>query len=310
MRASRLVQQLLAHLKQNGYDGRVVSLEHPRELEEGVEGYHRQGLIDEKLFKTYLEAFVFKPPENLPDAKSLIVTAAPQPQFGVTFNFEGQSYSTVIPLTYLHYADEEVKSTVSEILDPHGYHLAWAVVPNKLLAVRSGLARYGKNNVSYIPGMGSFYRLRTLYTDLPCIEDNWQEPQMLEECEKCQACIKSCPTNAIASDRFFLHAERCIAFFNESEDDFPDWLDPSWHNALIGCMICQKVCPVNKDFVDWIEDKAEFSEGETALLLKGIPFDQHSPGTQTKLAAIECTDGLSLVARNLAALLPPLQRRS
>ena len=128
---------------------------------------------------------------------------------------------------------------------------------------------------------------------------------MLEECEKCQACIKGCPTNAIASDRVLLHAERCIPFFNESKDDFPDWLDPSWHNALVGCMICQKICPVNKDFVDWIDDKAEFSEEETALLLKGIPFDQHSSATQEKLAAIEWSYGLNILARNLHALLSP-----
>lgn len=305
MQTLQLVQELVAHLKQKGYDGRVVPLKHLRELEGGVEGYRKQGLIDEKLYREYLEDFVFEPPESFQDAKSLIVTAVPEPQHRVTFNLEGQSYSAIIPPTYLHYTDEEVKNALMEVLGPHGYHLAWAVVPNKLLAVRSGLARYGKNNISYIPGLGSFYRLRTSYTDLPCPEDTWQEPQMLEECEKCQACIKGCPTNAIGSDRVLLHAERCIPFFNELEGDFPDWLDPSWHNALVGCMICQKVCPVNKDFVDWIDDKAEFSEEETALLLEGIPFDKHSSATQEKLAAIEWQYDLNILARNLDALLAP-----
>ena len=91
------MQQLLAHLKQNGYDGRIVPLGHLRELEEGVEGYRKQGLIDEKLYKEYLEDFVFEPPNSLQDAKSLIVTAVPESQHRVTFNFGGQSYSTIIP---------------------------------------------------------------------------------------------------------------------------------------------------------------------------------------------------------------------
>jgi epoxyqueuosine reductase len=161
------------------------------------------------------------------------------------------------------------------------------------------LGKYGRNNISYIEGMGSYFRLRAYYSELPCGQDSWQEPEMLEECVKCTSCVQACPTGAIDSDRFLLHAERCIPFFNERQVGFPEWFDPSWHNSLVGCMICQNVCPVDKPFRDYVEDKAEFTEEETKLILNGLAFEAHSLETQQKLAAIEWTEDLDMLARNL-----------
>jgi len=38
------------------------------------------------------------------------------------------------------------------------------IVPIDRLAVRGGLATYGRNNVTYVPGMGSFHRLSAFYS--------------------------------------------------------------------------------------------------------------------------------------------------
>jgi len=95
------------------------------------------------------------------------------------------------------------------------YQIARMALPLKILAVRSELASYGKNNISYIPGMGSFYRLIAFYSDFPCQEDIWLEPQMMKHCHNCSACLDNCPTGAITSGGFLLHAERCITFHNE-----------------------------------------------------------------------------------------------
>lgn len=56
--------------------------------------------------------------------------------------------------------------------------------------------------------MGSFHEPAAFYSDLPCREDNWQELQMVERCQNCSACLRKCPTGAITSERFLLHAER------------------------------------------------------------------------------------------------------
>ena len=73
-------------------------------------------------------------------------------------------------------------------------------MPWKLLAVRSGLAQYGKNNITFIQGLGSFYRLVAFISDLPCAEDNWGEFKSLDDCRNCDACTKACPSGAIGPD--------------------------------------------------------------------------------------------------------------
>jgi epoxyqueuosine reductase len=203
----------------------------------------------------------------------------------------------------LLYSDRQVENLLTRILGREKYVVANALLPNKLLAVHSGLARYGKNNISYVSGMGSFYRLIVFYSDLPCPEDIWQEAQMMEECRDCEACLQGCPTDAISSDRFLLHAERCISFYNERAGDFPEWIKPTWHNALVGCLYCQKVCPLNKPFLQWIENKAEFSEEETNLLLEGVPQDRLSTTTIRKIKEIDCLDYVNVLGRNLIVLL-------
>jgi epoxyqueuosine reductase len=179
--------------------------------------------------------------------------------------------------------------------------VAGARLPLKLLAVRSGLGQYGKNNICYVPGMGSFLQLVALYSDLPCQEDSWQDAQVMQRCKSCNACRLKCPTGTIPSDRFLLRAERCIVFHNEKQGDvsFPAWMDPSSHNCLIGCMLCQRVCPVNRDFLGWIEGKEEFSEEETSLLIEGVKMDKLSTTTVEKLKRLDFVRFYDKFPRNL-----------
>jgi epoxyqueuosine reductase len=123
----------------------------------------------------------------------------------------------------------------------------------------------------------------------------------MKRCQNCQACRKACPTGAISSDRFLLHAERCIVFHGEKKGDipFPSWIDPSWHNCLYGCLHCQRVCPEDKEFLQWIDEKEEFSEEETGLLLEGITRDQLPATTAKKLEYLDLIDSLDSLPRNL-----------
>jgi len=151
--------------------------------------------------------------------------------------------------------------------------------------------------------MGSFFQLVAVYSDMPCREDTWREARMMKQCENCQACQRSCPTGAISSDRFLLHAERCIAFLNERKGDvpFPSWMDPSWHNCLYGCLHCQRVCPEDRRFLNWVVEKEEFSPDETELLLKGQSLDHLPSATLEKLKNLDLADPESLdnLPRNL-----------
>jgi len=302
-----MTDELFQQLEVRGYQGRIVSIKHLHDLRWEIESQYRQGLFDEEFYRERLTGFEFGLPDSLPEARSLIVVAVPQPQVRVTFTWKGKTLPLIVPPTYLHWrkADEQVERLLGQILAPQGYQVAQAALPKKLLAVHSGLGAYGRNNVCYVDGMGSFHRLVALYSDFPCQEDNWSELRMLESCRNCSACLHSCPTAAITSERFMLRAERCITFHNEKPGDvsFPTWLDPSWHSCLVGCLHCQRVCPQNRDFLQWVEGGPEFSQQETALLLEGVPLDQLPTATVEKLKQFDMIDLLDVLPRNLGVFL-------
>jgi epoxyqueuosine reductase len=208
------------------------------------------------------------------------------------------------PPTYVGYTrrTESVQAVLAAWLREDGYRLAKPRLPLKTLAVRSGLANYGRNNICFVPGLGSFLQLVGGYSDLPCEDDPWREAKALDRCASCVACLRYCPTGAITSDRFLLHAERCLTYHNEAAGDFPGWIDPSWHHCLVGCLRCQTVCPENRAVAGWIEDRAEFSEPETALFVRRVPLDRLPAETAAKVRGLEINEDYRLLCRNLAMI--------
>ena len=300
---SQVTRLVHSALKQKGYAAKIVSISHLDDLKEEINRHHNQGVLDEALYQAYLAGFEFGIPANFPDAKSLVITSVPHPQQRVNFNFKGRSYHLTVPPTYSHETDKIVENILSDILKPKGFNLYPAAVPQKLLAVRSGLAKYGKNNITYIEGMGSFYRLKTFLSDLPTIEDIWFESQLLEQCNTCDAGVKECPTDAIVPHRFLIQAEQCLTFHNERPNEFPDWIKLSWHNCLIGCMVCQLACPANKRFFNWFEEEGSFTEEETELILKGTSPKQLPHATVEKLEKFYLLDQMDVIPRNLDVLI-------
>lgn len=297
-------QALLAQLAGRGYRAQVVPAGRLADLHEAVARWHRQGVLDDELYREYLSGFDPAPPAGL-EARSLIVLASPSPPVRVLFHHRGREVPAIIPPTYRWQAARAAElGLLAEVLGPAGYRAERAVVPVKFLAVCSGLARYGRNNITYLPGLGSFCRLAAYYSDLPCASHAWQEPQMLEACAHCTACLHRCPTGAILADRFLVRAERCLTWLNERPNAMPGWVDPAWHNALIGCMRCQEVCPENRPLAGWLETGPAFTEEETALLLQGPAAGELPEETRAKLAALDWSlDERAVLARNLGLLL-------
>lgn len=298
------VDDLRIRLRERDYQARTVSVSHLNELQKEIESLRSNALLDSQFYKDRLTWFNFQIPENLPKAQSLIVVAVPRPQTRAIFTRNGQRHPLILPPTYTAYDDVEkqVENLLAKILGEKGYKSTGTTIPLKLLAARSGLSQYGRNNICYIPRIGSFLQLVAVYSDLPCEEDSWQEPTMMRRCEKCELCRQACPTGAIPSDRFLLRAERCIVYHNEKKGDvpFPKWMDPSWHNCIVGCMRCQRVCPENKEVISWIGEEEEFSEEETTLLLEGVPRDELPNTTLRKLEHLSLLDYLASLPRNLS----------
>jgi len=298
-------QVLWQYLDERGYRGRAMSPEHIHDLYEAVEGRHARGDLDEEFYQQQLTGFSYVPPAELPDPVSLIVVAVPAPQVRVVFAWQGGRFPLIIPPTYVGYraTTRRVVQELAAFLEPWGYRAAATSLPLKTLAVGSGLGAYGRNNICYVPGMGTFHQLVGCYSDFPCAQDQWPGPTMLPRCEKCRACAQVCPTGAISSERFLLHAERCLTFHNEREREFPAWIDPSSHHVLIGCMQCQRSCPENKPFLSWVVEGVQFAEDETRLLLQAPAIDQLPGETAAKVSSLGLTAGWDILSRNLAAVL-------
>jgi len=299
----RFVDELFNRLRELGYQARTISIDHLHSLQKQIDEQRNQELLDKQFYHDRLAWFRFQIPESMPRARSVIVAAVPRPQTRAIFTWNGNQRPLILPPTYTAYkgTTEQVENLLAKMLNEKGYTATGTALPLKLLAVRSGLGQYGRNNLCYVSGMGSFLQLVAVYSDMPCEEDSWQEATMLPRCEECELCRLACPTGAIPSDRFLLRAERCISYHNEKKGDvpFPSWINASWHNCLEGCMRCQRACPLNKQSIGWIGEEEEFSEEETALLLDGASRDKLQEETIRKLVHLDILDDLGILPRNL-----------
>ncbi len=296
----RDTEELLSQLREKGYHGSAISVLHLPDMKREMYEHYEKGYLHQEIFEDPIRQFTFEIPDSS-EAQSVIVVAVPLPQVQVVFHWNGKKIPLIIPPTYLNVRKncEKIETLFSELDHP----VLRAHLPEKLVAVHSGLAQYGRNNITYVPGMGSFYRPFVFYSDLPG-QDNWEPIQKMKACEHCDACVEKCPTGAITEERFLLRAELCLTLHNEHPGTipFPQWIDPSWHNCLVGCLHCQSVCPVNKRFLKWVERGPEFSEEETNLLLKGA-VEELSQETAQKIEQFQMEDLLDIVPRNLKVFL-------
>lgn len=299
------VKRMFNLIDERGWAGRIVPIDHLADLRKAIRNRYEHGLLDELLYHEQLASFSFNPPQDLVGAQSIIIVAVPTPQMRIFFHWKGECVPVVIPPTYVSYTQrtDSVQAVLAVWLQQKGYHLAKPHLPLKTLAVHSGLADYGRNNICYVPSMGSFLQLVGAFSDIPCYDDPWREPKVLDRCDSCVSCLRLCPTGAITNDRFLIHAEHCLTYHNEAAADFPTWIDPSWHHCLIGCLRCQTACPENKAVLNWFEDRAEFSEQDIGLFIRRVPFDLLPEETAMKLKGLQINEDYRLLCRNLSMII-------
>ncbi len=299
-----LCRELMSEVEQLGMAARVVSIERLAELERDISEPRDGGMLDGRLVETFLSGFEFTAPSSLPGASHIVILAHPEPVTVAEFRWAGRAHQVVVPPIYLPERSRADLRALRTVLEGHGYQTAGTKLPLKALAVRSGLGRYGRNNICYVPGMGSYVRLEAFFTNAPLIEDGWGEKTVMDACTHCSVCEANCPTTSMVPDRFIIRGERCLTFLNELEGEFPDWVQPHWHNALIGCMRCQNVCPENARLIANPVIGERFTEDETEAVLAATALGQLTPDLRAKLARLEWEAGnFILMQRNLRALL-------
>lgn len=298
---------VFAALGASGWQARAVPVERLDDLRARVAGVLASGALPEETAGHLVEETEFALPPEVTEPRSVVIAALARPLTQATLTLDGGELRTVpVPPHYAGYRakPEEMAATLAGALAAAGYRAARFSPPLKTLACCAGLARYGRNNITFVPGIGSYLVMGACVTDAPPPRGaEWGEPQALARCEKCQACRRACPTGAIAADRFLLHTERCLTAHNESLDPFPAWIDPSWHQCAVGCLHCQRACPENVKPGLTVAAPEVFDEEETAAILAAAERTGLAATTVAKLASCGLDYSPQLIARNLRAVL-------
>lgn len=115
-------------------------------------------------------------------------------------------------------------------------------VLEKAWAERAGVGWLGKNACVIHPRHGSWFFLGEIFLDLELPPD----PPAVDRCGSCTRCLDVCPTGAFPAP-YQLDSRRCIAYWNiEHRGEMPPPAAAGIGEWLVGCDLCQEVCPWNR----------------------------------------------------------------
>ncbi len=115
----------------------------------------------------------------------------------------------------------------------------------RALATAAGLGWTGKNTCLIHPKLGSFGFLAVLVTSLD-VEAAQQPLRVPDRCGSCTRCLDACPTDALIAP-YQMDATQCIAYLTiEHKGTIDAELMEGMGRQVLGCDICQDVCPWNR----------------------------------------------------------------
>ncbi len=187
----------------------------------------------------------------IPEAKSVVVVLDnyydghpdPGPPPRVARYARGADY---------HRVTRERLDQLAELLREGGARMAHTFVdsgpvPERALALRAGLGWIGKNTMLIRQGVGSFFFIGTVFTDLSLEPDRGVAT---DHCGTCTRCLDACPTGALIEPGV-LDATRCISYLTiEQKGPIPEPLAERLEGWVFGCDICNEVCPWNVRFAE------------------------------------------------------------
>jgi epoxyqueuosine reductase len=243
------------------------------------------------------EKYVLNPAFDF-EPRSIVSAAVPYEVWNAAFLYNSKRYVSEIDKWPPF---DEVKKFIFGDNNSHFFYDYW--LPSKRIAVRSGLAKYGRNNICFIDGFGSLFILYTFISDMPAPKDYpWREVVEMPECSSCGLCQENCPTGAIIPGRFLIDNQKCLSIMNEfGMEPFPDFVPKTSHHRTMDCSRCQIICPQDNGFFEKVRKSVEFSEKETSLILSGTNFVALPPELAEKIELCDMKGYYPSLPRNLSA---------
>ncbi len=305
--------------EQRGY--RMVWGE-PSELREvlaEIDARRERGELEARFDQENLRQFDHLDQQTMQAMRTLVIISVRRPAHRLVFKRKQGTLEAIVPPTYANYSllAEQIRADLdANVLHGKG-EIRTLHVPLKLMAARLGLVTYGRNNLTYVRGWGSYHQLAGFLTSIDLQPRQAPRPSRSREanggrsagrlqaaCLNCRKCISACPTGALAGDRFLIRAERCLTLVNEQPGVWPDWIPASAHQCLVGCLVCQQTCPVNRKRLQFENSTPVFSEAETAKILAG-DGNETDPAwnrIRVKLTQAGLRKYVPVLTRNLRAL--------
>lgn len=188
-----------------------------------------------------------EPARSFPWGRSIVVAAVPylaagdgpvgsgvvdEPQRAVARFADGDRYGAV----------RSVLAAISTVIGASGWR-AEAVwdddrLVDRALAVRSGVAWWGKSTMALAPGLGPWFLIGSVVTDAPLAPTTPME----RSCGTCVACMPACPTGAIVAEGI-LDARKCLAAVFQGRGVIPIELRRAAGTRVYGCDDCLTSCP-------------------------------------------------------------------
>ncbi len=162
-------------------------------------------------------------------------------------------------------------------------------ISERAYAAEAGIGWIGKHSLLSHPDEGSWLWLGEVITAAQLAPDS----PIADHCGKCRRCVDACPTGAILEGLRAVDSRKCLPYWNiEHRGPIPAEFHAPMGDWLLGCDICQEVCPwtshsLKKGRAEIGEPPVEYIAVDEILALDKDSFKARYKGRAIERAKLE-----------------------